>query len=101
MRSDMILILRERRRLMMTLEHVETRREAQVRAIAGGARVREHLNSLGIHVGDRIVVMERAPFRGPLIVEIHGSRVALGRGIARKVRVEAHEIRPGGTAELG
>jgi len=85
----------------MTLEHVETRREAQVRAIDGGAGVRNHLNTLGIHVGDRIVVMERAPFRGPVIVEIHGSRVALGRGVARKVKVEPYEIRPGGTAELG
>lgn len=97
----MMRFLRERRRLTMTLEHVETRREARVTSIDGGVRVREHLNSLGIHVGDRIMVMERAPFRGPLIVEIHGSRVALGRGVARKVKVEPHEIRPGGTAELG
>jgi ferrous iron transport protein A len=56
--------------------------------IDGGARVRTHLNTLGIHIGDWITVVERAPFRGPVLVEIHGSRVALGRGVASKVRVD-------------
>ena len=73
---------------MMTLEHVELRRQARVTAIEGGHGVRSHLNTLGIHVGDGIVVVDRAPFRGPVLVEIHGSRVALGRGVARRVQVD-------------
>ena len=73
---------------MMTLDHVELREQARVIGIEGGQGVRSHLNTLGIHVGDRIVVVERAPFRGPVLVEVHGSRVALGRGVARKVKVD-------------
>jgi ferrous iron transport protein A len=73
---------------MMTLEHVQLREQARVVGIEGGRGVRSHLNTLGIHVGDQIVVVERAPFRGPVLVEVHGSRVALGRGVARRVRVD-------------
>jgi len=73
---------------MMTLEHVELRRQARVADIDGGRGVRSHLNILGIHVGDQIVVVDRAPFHGPVLVEIHGSRVALGRGVARKIQVD-------------
>jgi ferrous iron transport protein A len=72
----------------MTLEHVELRSQARVADIEGGRGVRSHLNTLGIHIGDRIVVIDRAPFQGPVLVEIHGSRVALGRGVARKIRVD-------------
>jgi hypothetical protein len=35
-----------------------------------------------------MTVVERAPFRGPVLVEVNGSRLALGRGIASKIRVE-------------
>jgi len=73
---------------MMTLEHVELREQARVVGIEGGQGVRSHLNTLGIHVGDRVVVVERAPFRGAVLVEVHGGRVALGRGVARKVKVD-------------
>ncbi len=71
----------------MTLEDAGLRERVVVEEITGGRGVRMHLNTLGIHVGDTIRVVERAPFRGPVLVEINGSRVALGRGIARKVRV--------------
>lgn len=72
---------------MTTLEKIEVGRRATVVEIDGGAGVRNHLNTLGIHMGDTIRVVERAPFRGPVLVEIHGTRVALGRGVARKVTV--------------
>ena len=73
---------------MMTLEQVEIRRQVRVIMIDGGQRVRSHLNTQGIHIGDWIRVVERAPFHGPILIEIHGSRVALGRGIATKLRVD-------------
>lgn len=73
---------------MMTLDSLDARRHARVILIDGGHRVRAHLNTLGIHIGDWLTVIERAPFRGPVLVEINGSRLALGRGIASKVRVE-------------
>ena len=73
---------------MMALDTVAVKRRARVTAIEGGHRVRAHLNTLGIHIGDWLTVVERAPFRGPVLVEVNGSRLALGRGIASKIVVE-------------
>ncbi len=84
----------------MTLENADTQNDVEVVEILGGAGVRSHLNTLGIHVGDVVRVVERAPFRGPVLIEVHGTRVALGRGVARKVKVEPHAVGSGGTAEL-
>ena len=79
---------------MMTLDSVDVRRQARVILIEGGHGVRSHLNTLGIHIGDWLTVVERAPFRGPVLVEVNGTRVAIGRGIASKVKVDV-----GGTVE--
>ena len=73
---------------MMALDTVDVRRKARVVMIDGGHRVRAHLNTLGIHIGDWLTVVERAPFRGPVLVEVNGSRLALGRGVAAKIRVD-------------
>jgi Fe2+ transport system protein FeoA len=54
--------------------------------------VRAHLNNLGIHIGDWLTVVERAPFRGPVLVEINGSRLAIGRGVAAKIRVDVDGV---------
>ena len=80
---------------MTPLDEVESKRTARVMMIDGGEGVRSHLNVLGIHIGDWVEVDVRAPFRGPILVKVHGSRVALGRGIARKVMVETNGQRPG------
>ena len=73
---------------MMALDTVEIRKQVRVIIIDGGHRVRAHLNTLGIHVGDWLTVVERAPFRGPVLVEVNGTRLALGRGVASKIQVE-------------
>ena len=73
---------------MMTLDTVGIHRQARVIMIDGGQKVRSYLNTLGIHIGDWLTVVQRAPFRGPVLVEIHGTRVALGRGVAQKIRVD-------------
>lgn len=46
------------------------------------------LARLGIVPGAEVVVVSRAPVGGPVLVEVNGARVALGRGVARKVVVE-------------
>jgi ferrous iron transport protein A len=72
----------------MALDSVDVKRRVRVMMIDGGHRVRAHLNTLGIHIGDWLTVVERAPFRGPVLVEVNGTRLALGRGIAAKIRVD-------------
>jgi len=47
------------------------------------------LAQMGIHQGDMVRLIRRAPFQGPVLVEVLGSgiRVALGRGMAAKLLV--------------
>ncbi len=84
--------------LVTTLDTVDVLRRTRVVFIEGGQGVGAHLNTLGIHVGDQLEVVERAPFRGPVLIEINGTRLALGRGVARRVRVEAIDERPAARA---
>ncbi len=58
-----------------------------VRGIAGGLGVYRRLYELGFIEGAEVVVIKNGG-AGPLVVSIHGSRLALGRGVAMKILVE-------------
>jgi ferrous iron transport protein A len=64
---------------------------AQIKKIAGGRSLKLKLIQLGLHVGDYVHVLRRAPFGGPVLVECNGREVALGRGVAEKIIVELDE----------
>ena len=74
-----------------TLDQIYESKKAKVIDIQGGAGVRQRLSQMGIHPGDMVTILRYGAFRGPLLIEIHGSQVALGRGIASKVIVEEIE----------
>ena len=56
--------------------------------ILGGWEIRRSFNQIGIHAGDRIRVLCRAPFGGPLVIDNRGTRVAVGKQLAEKIKVE-------------
>jgi Fe2+ transport system protein FeoA len=72
----------------MMLSHLALEQPARVAGIDGGHGVQRNLNQLGIHVGDIIALSRRGAFHGPLLVDIHGMQVALGRGVAHHIHVE-------------
>ncbi|UCB60811.1 MAG: ferrous iron transport protein A [Candidatus Bathyarchaeota archaeon] len=45
------------------------------------------LEDMGITPGTRVRVVKSAPFRGPIELQVRGSRLAIGRGMARKILV--------------
>ena len=55
--------------------------------VEGGANASRQLSHLGIVVGALLQIKRAAPMGGPVLVEIRGSTVAVGRGVARKVFV--------------
>jgi Fe2+ transport system protein FeoA len=63
--------------------------EATVLAFAAGRQVASRLAAMGLTVGTSIRVL-RNPGRGPLMVLVRDTRIALGRGEAEKVLVEHH-----------
>ncbi len=70
----------------MRLSDVKEGREVRILSLEGGKGLRVRLTRMGIHPGDRVIV-ERNSF-GPILIELHGNSIALGRGIAAKVEVE-------------
>lgn len=52
--------------------------------------LRAKLVQYGLHVGDFLHVLRVAPLGGPLLVEVNGREIALGRAVAEKIFVE-HE----------
>jgi len=62
-----------------------------VSALDGGARMTARLSQHGLFIGDRLRVLRMAPLNGPLLIEVNGREIALGRGIAEKILVEVGE----------
>ena len=73
----------------MNLYQLQPGSVMRISCISGGWGARRNLNQIGLHIGDEVSVIHRAPFGGPLVVESRGSRVAMGRRLAEKVEVEA------------
>jgi ferrous iron transport protein A len=74
-----------------TLDQVNENKKATVIDIRGGQGIRQRLGQMGIHPGDTITMLRIGALRGPILIEVHSSQVALGRGIASKVIVEEME----------
>jgi Fe2+ transport system protein FeoA len=48
----------------------------------------KRLTDLGLTPGTKVTVIKSAPFHGPLEINIRGSRLAIGRGMASRIIVE-------------
>jgi ferrous iron transport protein A len=74
-----------------TLEKLKEERSAVVVEIHGGYGIRKRLGNLGVHPGDGVRVVRSGFFGGPTLIEVHGTEVAIGQGMARRVEVEVRE----------
>lgn len=70
----------------MRLVEVGEGQNVRILNIYGGPGLRNRLASIGIFPGSILKIVKSAP--GPLIVEVSGSRIALGKGMASKIEVE-------------
>jgi len=71
---------------MTTLSDLAPGEVGVVRRLAGGGRFASRLATLGFTPGARLTMVQNFG-HGPLIVNIRGTRIALGRGEAVKVYV--------------
>jgi ferrous iron transport protein A len=72
----------------LCLYEAEGKALLKVLAILGGWETRRSFNQIGIHAGDQIRVLRRAPFGGPLVIDNGGTHVAVGKQLAQKIKVE-------------
>ncbi len=75
----------------MTLLEAPRNKALKIIDLIGGDGFRRRLFSMGFHKGDIVEFDTQAIFRGPLLIRNVSSdtKVALGRGIAQKILVEA------------
>lgn len=72
----------------MTLDQARNHSVLKILVISDDWTTRRSLNQLGLYAGERVHVLGRAPFGGPVVVESRNSRVAIGRQLAERIRVE-------------
>lgn len=72
----------------MTLINALDNHWVTILGYAGGKGLETKLRQYGVFPGDRARVIRRAPLGGPILVEVDGREIVLGRGIADKILVE-------------
>jgi len=72
----------------MTLLNAPHREWLKVTGLSGGKNLRARLTQYGLFPGDCLRILRAAPMKGPLLVEVNGREIALGRGVAEKILVE-------------
>ncbi len=73
---------------MINLLQVNNGNWVRVIQVAGGIEMERRLAQLGFLPGNKIRIIRSAPFHGPLLLDVEGREIVLGRGVANKVMVE-------------
>jgi len=72
----------------MNLLQIKNGRWVKVVGFRGGHGMERRLSQLGFIPGNKIRIIRSAPFHGPLLVQVEGREVVLGRGVAEHILVE-------------
>jgi DtxR family Mn-dependent transcriptional regulator len=70
------------------LTDLEPGQKGEIVSVMGGFMAVKRLADLGLTSGTKIKVIKKAPFSGPVKIEVRGSRLVLGRGLASKILVK-------------
>lgn len=60
----------------------------EIKSLRGAHGWQNRLESVGIVKGRKVRKIVCQPFGGPVVIDIDGSRISLGRGIAANIDVE-------------
>lgn len=71
-----------------TLTDIKEHRTGIIVSIQGGKMATKRLADLGLTTGAIIRVLRKSLFSGPVEIEVGGSKLVLGRGLASKIIVE-------------
>jgi len=62
--------------------------ELMILRVNAGHNAKRRLANLGIIPGVKIIKKKAAPFRGPIEINVKGSSLVIGRGLATKIFVK-------------
>jgi len=77
--------------LITQLSYLKPGEGGRVAFMRGGRQSCQRLADMGLTPGAYVKVVNAAPFRGPVRVEVRGTSLALGRGLASQVFVQVED----------
>ena len=78
----------------LTLAEMKTGQTGTVVGVLGGHGLIRRLDALGIRPGRKVTKLSSTLFRGPIILRVDNTQVAVGFGMARKIIVETDKYLP-------
>jgi len=78
----------------LTLAEMRTGQTGTVVGVLGGHGLIRRLDALGIRPGKRVIKLNSTLFRGPVMLRVDNTQVAVGFGMARKIIIEADKYLP-------
>ncbi|MBL7073384.1 MAG: ferrous iron transport protein A [Candidatus Omnitrophica bacterium] len=75
----------------ISLTKLKSKQSAMVKTIEGGQSVRHRLETLGIRKGKKITMISSHFWRGPVTVLAGKTKIAIGHGMAQKIKVSVEE----------
>ncbi len=72
----------------MSLIQMKADHKAKISEILGGQTLQDRLMNMGIYKGKEVVKLSHIGLRGPVVIKVGRSILALGHGIAIKILVE-------------
>jgi ferrous iron transport protein A len=72
----------------MSLTEIKDGQTGTVVSVLGGKMLTKRLADLGMTSGTKIKVIGRTLFSGPVQIEVNGSRLVIGKGLASRIIVE-------------
>ena len=72
---------------MMTLAMANKNEELKILQVGYGERFKKRLSDMGIYKDARVRIVKN-DIPGPLIIEVKGSQLIIGRGQAQKIMVD-------------
>jgi Fe2+ transport system protein FeoA len=70
-----------------SLDNLTKNQTGIVDHINAGSKATQRLTGLGITPGTEITMISSAPFGGPIQITLRGTKLAIGRGLARKINL--------------
>ena len=72
----------------VSLVHLKPNHKGKVSEISGGLDLQNRLMSMGLYVGKEITKLSYVGLRGPVVIRVGRSVLALGHGMATKIIIE-------------
>ena len=74
--------------LITRLSELTNGKKGKIIGLDGGHGLRRKLRTIGIREGKLVTLVTAQPIGGPIVIDIEGEQVAIGRGMAQKIMIE-------------